>query len=428
MGSGVSQQADLCSFNAIVVEKADLILTRLEKLRQPRVRTINSNSRMLEEALLVRLQSGQTAGKSARSRGARALAAFETLRGRLVAAMLFVFTVGLGGALALHPFEEHGALLARYFAGLVREPYQDLSVLLAFSVGAIALIWFVSGWSLRHLAEASREAAVVGAQNPEARISTAWLPGEVRPLVDAVNGALDRLADAYAAERRFVADAAHELRTPLAVLSLRVQRARYETPPDWSALDNDLAHLNRMVSQLLDLARRQHGLEPAACKERVVNVSRAAREAVAAVIPLAEQAGRELNVDLPDSLSVRGDADGLRDLVRNLLDNALQHGSGPICLKATETTSANEERRAVLTVSDGGAGVPASLRKAMFDRFSKAKPNSPGSGLGLAIARQVVEASGGRIDFLDGPGCTLRVVLPLFDSALLKEPNRPGPS
>ncbi|HUZ66826.1 MAG TPA: HAMP domain-containing sensor histidine kinase [Beijerinckiaceae bacterium] len=337
----------------------------------------------------------------------------DSLRGRLVASMLFVFALGLGGALALHPFEERGALLARYFASLVREPYQDLSVLLAFSVGAIALIWIVSGWSLRHLGDASREAALVGAESPGARISTARLPAEIRPLVDAVNGALDRLAEAYAAERRFVADAAHELRTPLAVLSLRLQRARQESPPDWAALDCDLGQVSRLVAQLLDLARKEYAAQTHSSDEDVANLSRAAREAVAAIIPLTEQAGRALDVDLPESLFVRGRADDLRDMIRNLLDNALQHGGGAIRIFGAESSSSAGERRAVITVSDEGRGVPANIQKAMFDRFKKETPNSAGSGLGLAIARQVAEGRRGSIEFISGPGCTVRVVLPI---------------
>jgi len=136
----------------------------------------------------------------------------ESLRGRLVASMLLVFSLGLGGALALRPLVEHEAASGRQGPVLLQEPYQDLSVLLPFGFGAVALIWVVSGWSLRHLASASREAAVVGASNPGARISTRSLPGEVRPLVDAVNGALDRLAEAYQGLRmKFCAGSAWNL-------------------------------------------------------------------------------------------------------------------------------------------------------------------------------------------------------------------------
>ena len=218
-----------------------------------------------------------------------------SLRGRLVAAMLLVFSLGLGGALTLRPFEQGVAVLVfgQYGLPLLQEPYQDLLTLVPFVLAALALIWLVSAWSLRPLARASREAALAGPRNPSARIGSGGLPSEVRPLVNAVNGALDRLADAYAAERRFTADAAHELRTPLAVLNLRLQRAKVEEATDWVAINHELTQMNRLVEQLLDLARKEHaGNVSTAPDLPVVNLSRIAREAAATVVPLAETAGR----------------------------------------------------------------------------------------------------------------------------------------
>lgn len=338
----------------------------------------------------------------------------KSLRGRLVVSMLFVFLLGLGGALALHPLEERGGALTRYDLNLIREPFQDFSVLLPFSLGAIALIWLVSGWSLRHLAAASREAAVVGPSNPSVRISTERLPGELRPLVDAVNGALDRLTEAYAAEQRFVADAAHELRTPLAVLSLRLQRAKLDGIPDWSAIDQDLMQVNRLAGQLLDLARKEHATQAdSTAGSSVANLSRIAREAAAAVVPLAEAAGRALEVELPDSVPVRGRPDDLRDMMRNLLDNALMHGQGTVRVAGQIEMARGGGRQAWITVSDEGPGVPAELGEAVFDRFRKGSPNSMGHGLGLAIVRAVARGHDGSAEILPGPGCRVRVVLPV---------------
>ncbi len=338
----------------------------------------------------------------------------ESLRGRLVASMVLVFSLGLGGALALRLFEVPQNVLSQQGSDMLREPYQDLSVLLPFGLGAVALIWLVSGWSLRHLAWASREAAVVGAANPGARISTRKLPGEIRPLVDAVNGALDRLAKAYAAEQRFVADAAHELRTPLTVLGLRLQRAKLDGDLDWCAIDRDLAQVNRLVGQLLDLARKEHARQAgAAAGSAFANLSRLAREAAAAVVPIAEQAGRALEVELPPSLLVRGRPDDLRDMVRNLLDNAVAHGRGVIRLAGQVRMASGGVEEAWITVSDDGPGVRAELAEAVFDRFRKGFVESSGHGLGLAIVREVVRGHGGSVAFLPGPSCQIRVVLPL---------------
>ena len=158
----------------------------------------------------------------------------DSLRGRLMLAMLGVFVFGAAAASALDGLNL-AVLLSPVLSGrrlgglglLLREPYQDITVLVAFSLAMLLLIWLVSGWSLAPLRRASQEAAAVG-PGQQARISDEDMPSEIRPLILAFNGALARLAAAYALEQRFTADAAHELRTPLAALDLRLQRARAE--------------------------------------------------------------------------------------------------------------------------------------------------------------------------------------------------------
>ena len=175
-----------------------------------------------------------------------------------------------------------------------------------------ALVWLIGGWSLRPLARASRQAAAIGPANPTGRLYTNELPREIRPLVKAVNGALERLDQAYAAQRQLVerldhayaaqrqltADAAHELRTPLAVLSLRLQQAKLDAAADWPAMERDLAQMSRLVGQLLELARVE---DPARLGDSAglgpVNLARLAREAAAMVLPLAEERERPLEVE-----------------------------------------------------------------------------------------------------------------------------------
>ncbi len=345
----------------------------------------------------------------------------DSLRGRLMAAMAAVFIAGTAIAAALDELDV-AALLSRMRLGglerLLREPYQDVTVLVTFSLAMLLLIWLVSGWSLAPLRRASAEAAAVGPANPEARISSLGLPSEVRPLVTAFNGALSRLATAYELEQRFTADAAHELRTPLAALGLRLQRARVEGRLD-AAVENELAQMNRLVAQLLDLARKERsgpvstwpGCAP-------VNLSRAAREAAATVSLLAAAAGRTLIVNLPQSLPVLGRADDLRDMVRNLLDNAVTHGVGRIELTGRLEPAAGTRPvpSALLEVSDEGAGVPEALAPHLFERFRKVGADSVGSGLGLAIVSEVIRSHGGSIGFASaeevGRGCRIWVRLP----------------
>ncbi len=316
--------------------------------------------------------------------------------------MLLVFVVAVGASSLLDKLSVAKAVPAD------EEPYQDGLVLGCFSLAVLVLIWGVSQWSLRPLSRASAEAAQAGPRNPGLRVTSVRLPTEVRPLVDAVNGALDRMEAAYEAERRFTADAAHELRTPLSVLSLRLQRARLEGKLDWEAVEGDVQQMSRLVSQLLDLARKeQAGRDESAPS---VNLSRVVREAAAMIAPLAERAGRGLRVDLPDSLAVRGRAGDLRDAVMNLMDNALVHGHGTI-----EVRGMCKDGRCLVEVRDEGAGVPPELREAIFGRFRKAQPNSPGTGLGLAIVREVAESHQGRAMFLPEACCAVRLELPVSD-------------
>jgi signal transduction histidine kinase len=308
---------------------------------------------------------------------------------------------------------------------LFEEGSEQLTIIVPFALLGLALIWLISDWSLRPIARASREAAQVGPQRPDLRISARSLPQEIQPLVEAVNGALDRLSRAYAAERRLTTDAAHELRTPLAVLNLRLQRARLTGNTDWSAVERELAQMGRLVDQLLDLARKESlSREMRAAEQPAINLSRVVREAAATVLPLMEARGRELGIEVPDSVSVRGNTDDLRDMVRNLLENALLHGRGKVTVRiegpgrgpgegpgeAPEEGSRKELAPVTLVVADEGPGVPAGQEEAVFQRFRRLDIETPGSGLGLAIVRHVARSHGGDARFVPG---TSRVVVHL---------------
>lgn len=287
---------------------------------------------------------------------------------------------------------------------LFEEASEQLLVLWPFAVLALALTWAITWWSLRPVTRASREAEAVGPAELDKRLSVRGLPREILPLVNAANKALDRLAAAYAAERQMTADAAHELRTPLSVLGLRLQRARDTGTLDWPAVERDLAQMAQIVTQLLDLARKEsssHRHDRA--KLPVINLSRVIREAAAMVLPLLEAQGRTLELDVPDKTSLRGHADDLRDLVRNLLDNALSHGRGAVKVLVRRDADAHRDG-ATIEVSDEGAGVPIGQEEDVFGRFHKVHANSPGAGLGLAIVRQVARSHGGEVRFARGRG------------------------
>lgn len=296
---------------------------------------------------------------------------------------------------------------------LFQEASEQLLVLVPFAAVALVLMWGITWWSLRPVTRASKEAAAVGPANAGGRISEHGLPREVRPLVAAANGALDRLAEAYAAERRITADAAHALRTPLAVLSLRLQRARHRGTIDWPAVENEVAQITAMVSQLLDLARKEaQPRRDDIATLPVVNLSRLIREAAAGVVPLMERQGRAIEIDAPETVAVHGRADDLRDLVRNLLENALWHGRGTVRIGVRHDLN---HGRVMIDAIDEGDGVPPGMEEEAFGRFRKIHADSPGSGLGLAIVRHVARSHGGDARFVPGAGHVV-VTLPTAGS------------
>ena len=309
------------------------------------------------------------------------------------AQMVMVARAPRGGILVVARGQVDSEALAE---SMLEESVEPMYLLIPSGIVALATIWLVGSWSLRPLERASREAAAVGPANPTARVSIDGLPDEVLPLVAAVNGAMDRLSQAYEAERRLTADAAHELRTPLAVLDLRLQRAQLEGGIDWSAIRRDFEHLHRVVAQLLDLARMESAAY-ALPDPQPVNLPRIVREATAMVLPLADDAGREIEIaiDAGSPISIMGYAADLRNMVRNLLDNALSHGKGKITVRLTAPARIDADQPLVLQVTDEGGGVPEELRDSVFDRFRKGKTSSTGAGLGLAIVRHVARVHGG---------------------------------
>ena len=358
----------------------------------------------------------------------------RSLRGRLTSSMALILCIGLGVVAGLHALEA-GRGFERQFGRLLLgdelpEPWQDLAVLLPFGAVMLLLIGVVCRWTLRPLLRASMEAAAVGPHDPGRRIGTRGLPDELSPLVAAMNAGLDRLAGAYEVERRFTMNAAHELRTPLATLRLRLQRVRHDGASlDWPALERDIAGMSARIDRLLDLAGKQaagFGAGQAAETGPMLEFGRVVRAAAAQMLPLVEAADRELRVDLPEpsaaALCLRGDAADLQDMVRNLIENALHHGAGRISLSAAlqgmrARVGEGGRGHLALDVGDEGEGVPEELRPMMFERFRKGRQASPGSGLGLAIVQEVVQRHGGTVGFLSGPRCIVRVLLPVTPEA-----------
>ena len=269
------------------------------------------------------------------------------------------------------------------------------------------LIWLAVGHALEPL---QRLAALVHARRVNALepLPETPLPEEVQPLVAALNDLLARLRAALERERAFMADAAHELRTPLAALDLQMgmlarARSDAERAAAMETLSAGMQRAIRLVEQLLALARQ----EPQAQVRRVpVRLDELAREVVAELVPLADAGGIDLGVSGAQPVTVRGDPDDLRTLLRNLVDNAVRYGGagGRVDVSVEEEPAGAGARMARLTVSDQGPGIPQDERERVFDRFyRRAGTTPPGSGLGLSIVKTIAAAHGAKLTLADGP-------------------------
>lgn len=265
------------------------------------------------------------------------------------------------------------------------------------------LIWWLAALTLRPL---QRVAGAVRERDSQslAPLPGAGLPDELAPLVHALNELLLRLSQALDAQRAFVADAAHELRSPLTALKLQLnvlERAGSdaERAAAQRALGEGTARAAWLVEQLLALARNEPGAPPLALAP--VDLSEVGRAALAATVPqaLARATDLELHADAP--VTVQGDAASLTVLVRNLVDNAVRHSppGGRVEVRIEATAGAP-----TLTVDDAGPGIPAEDREHVFDRFyRRADAGGEGSGLGLAIVRKVAARHGAEVELSTSP-------------------------
>lgn len=283
------------------------------------------------------------------------------------------------------------------------------SFLLIVVLGIVSLvaIYMLAKWTLKSVSRAAALAETIGADNSERRIPMDGLPLEIIPLAKAANTALDRLANAYSTERQVTADAAHELRTPLAILGLRIQRAKMDDAVDWEPIEREMAQMKRLIDQLMTLARAE-ALSGGSATKRPVSFSRVVRLAAADMMLLFEKAGRSMEVELNAELWTLGDEGQMRQAVQNLLENSLEHGSGSVRLLLRA-----EAGCLLLDVGDQGKAPDLTEREEWFKRFRKGRQGGPGSGLGLSIVRQIVRNMGGEVEILDGCRFTVRVSVPL---------------
>jgi two-component system sensor histidine kinase QseC len=269
----------------------------------------------------------------------------------------------------------------------------------------IFLLWFSVSRGLDPLAALKRE---IASRKPDSLtpLDADGAPGEVRPMVLALNELLRRMNDTLENERRFTSNAAHELRTPLAAIQAHLHAARCadgeeERQRSMNQLQRGVERGIRLVGQLLTLAR----LDPEQAMPDVqpVNLGEVAQAVCAELAPLALQRDHTLELQVePELPTLPGNADMLSMLLANIVDNAIRYTprGGHIHVEVRRGESGM-----VMEVCDDGPGIPAAQRERVLDRFYRiAGQDQPGTGLGLAICRRIAELHNARIVLADGPG------------------------
>ena len=261
------------------------------------------------------------------------------------------------------------------------------------------VVWWVVSRSLAPVARVRGQVASRQADDLSP-VSEENLPDEVRPLVQELNLLFDRVRQAFDAQKHFVADAAHELRSPLAALKLQVQGLK--RAPDEAARElavNRLAagidRATRLVEQMLALAR-QEASATAEMPPEAVELQEVARLALSDAIAVAQARRIDIGIAAADAARVRGRPEALRTLLRNLLDNAVKYTpeGGRVDIRI-----ASQAGGAELVVEDSGPGLPVEERERVLDRFYRAgEPQAPGSGLGLAIVKSIADQHGATLD------------------------------
>lgn len=252
----------------------------------------------------------------------------------------------------------------------------------------------IFGRALRPLRRASKEAQEIGPSRTDIRLTTSGIPSDIQPLVKAINQALDRLDSGFRVQREFTADAAHELRTPLAIL-----RARLEDVIDpclRRQLQADIDLMSRIVGQLLEIAE----LDSLGGRQMErLDIKSVAKKLVGDMAPLAIRMNRQLAWSGgADPAWINGHPEMLYRALRNLAENAIRH------TPPGTTVEVSVDDEGTVCISDQGPGIASDERELIFQRFwRRERSRSEGAGLGLSIVRKIVDAHEAELLIESGP-------------------------
>ena len=274
--------------------------------------------------------------------------------------------------------------------------------ILVIGIITIAVTPFVARGVHRSLDDAASAARRIDYDHRGYRLPTGSVPAEIVPLISAMNGSLARLDEGYDRQKRFLLTAAHELRTPIAILQTRLEGM--QASRDTTLLLEDVARLATFAEQLLDLERlSRHDTAFGG-----VDIVDLARRQAAELAPLIIAAGYEADFRAqPDIAPVNGDATSLERAIANLVQNAIRHGG------RQGTITIGVAAPAQIFVSDQGPGIPAAERERIFEAFQRVGSKPEGTGLGLHLVQEIVRIHGGRVSVDEAPAGGARFVIDL---------------
>lgn len=291
----------------------------------------------------------------------------------------------------------HGQLTKMNFVVLMASNLVTIPVFLLLALISLIITPWIVRRSLAGVNRIALEAEQISADRRGWRLTEDRVAREILPLVRAINEVLRRLDEEYERQRRFIASAAHELRTPIAILRIKIEAADEAAT---RRLGSDVDRLANLAEQLLDLQRLD-----AVRNDETIDLASLVRRVAADLAPLLIASGRMIEVVIDGTQPIRGDKGAIERVVTNLVQNAIEHGGRHVTIRA---------QGPVFEVEDDGPGIPPEEREKVFEPFHRLRPRSTGTGLGLNLVQQVVERHGGHVSILGAPdgGTIVRVEFP----------------
>jgi two-component system, OmpR family, sensor histidine kinase TctE len=281
----------------------------------------------------------------------------------------------------------HGQLTKMNFTVLMASNIVTIPVFLLLALISLIITPLIVRRSLAGVNRIAQEAEQISTNRRGWRLTEDRVAREILPLVRAVNEVLRRLDEEYERQRRFIASAAHELRTPIAILRIKIDAAEDTST---RRLGGDVDRLANLAEQLLDLQRLD-----AVRNDENIDLVALVRRVAADLAPLLIASDRTIEVMVDSARPIRGDMGAIERVVTNLVQNAIEHGGRHVTIRVLGTG---------FEVEDDGPGIPPEERERVFEPFHRLRPRSTGTGLGLNLVQQVVERHGGHVSILGAPG------------------------